>query len=160
MNAQTLALVVSAALVVLGLLYAVLGWRSRRSARALLRGIAVAVFFVGAWLTGVMELLADAARGLVDWARRQDLDTMMWAGIICAGLGVLLYVMASFMSGVSRAEGRRRREAAMQKRLGVTTGAATTAPGGQSGPATSDEPAPGDLNEDEITTILERRGIT
>lgn len=160
MNAQTLALVVSAALVVLGLLYAVLGWRSRRSGRALLRGVAVSVFFVGAWLTGVMELLADAARGLVDWARGQDLDTMMWAGIICAGLGVLLYVIASFMSGVSRAEGKRRREAAMQKRLGVTTGASATTPAVPSGSTPGSEPAPSDLDEDEITTILERRGIT
>ena len=167
MNAQTLALVVSAALAVLGLLYAVLGWRRRRSPRALLHGIAVAVFFVGAWLTGVMELLANAAHGLVDWTRGQRLDAMMWAGIVCAGLGVVLYVIASFLSGVGRAEGRQRREAAMQKRLGVTgapaasrrpDGAPTAGPDGAPAAEAADR-APDDFDEDEVTAILERRGI-
>ena len=156
MNAQTLALVVSAALAVLGLLYAVLGWRRRRSPRALLHGIAVAVFFVGAWLTGVMELLANAAHGLVDWTRGQRLDAMMWAGIVCAGLGV-----ASFLSGVGRAEGRQRREAAMQKRLGVTGAPAPREPAGPDGAPAAEaaDKAPDDFDEDEVTAILERRGI-
>ncbi|RLP06491.1 hypothetical protein [Propionibacterium australiense] len=157
MNAQTLALVVTAALVALGLLYAVLGWRRRRSARALLHGIAFSVFFVGAWLTDVMVLLADAARGLVSWAREQSLDTRMWAGIICAGLGLLLYVIASFMDGVSRAEGKQRREAAMQKRLGVSGASSPAA--GRPEPAASKGPVTDDLDETEITTILQRRGI-
>ena len=161
MNAQTLALVVSAALAVLGLLYAVLEWRRRRSPRALLHGIAVAVFFVGAWLTGVMELLANAAHGLVDWTRGQRLDAMMWAGIVCAGLGVVLYVIASFLSGVSRAEGRQRREAAMQKRLGVTGAPAPREPAGPDGAPAAEaaDKAPDDFDEDEVTAILERRGI-
>lgn len=168
MSVQTLALVVSAALAVLGLLYAFVGWRSRRSARALLRGIAVTVFFVGAWLTGAMALLADAARGFADWVHGQSLNTTMWAGIACAGLGVLLYVIASFMAGVGRAEGRRRREAAMQKRLGVAGAPAAVSSGGggagdTAAPADPAAAAPSspsdDFDEDEITTILQRRGI-
>lgn len=175
MNDQSLALIVSAALVLLALLYSLIGWNRRRSPRALLHGIAGAVLVVGAWLTGVMALLADAARATVEWGHRQSLTTRMWAGIICAGVGALLYVIASFLARVSPEEGRRRRENARQRRLGLDTPAGVTAgpAAGAAGPVRTgaDEPTrpseratrppagSDDFDEDEITTILQRRGI-
>ncbi|MDN5961875.1 MAG: hypothetical protein L0H80_03370 [Propionibacterium sp.] len=159
MSPTTLALIVAIVLVLVGLLVAFLGWRRRRSMRTVLRGLSLGLLSAGLWVTGILSLLADAARGIWHWVRDQHLDTRMWTGIGIAAAGVVVVLISSALAPVGRAEGRRRREAllAPQSAQQPVTGAAATAPSGQAaGPGAGlDDP-----DEDaEITAILKNHGI-
>ncbi len=145
-----------------GIAAAIMGWRRRRSARAVLRGLAVTLLAAGAWITGFLALASDAARGLWEWLSAQQLNTRMWIGLGLVIVAVLLFIISSAMEPVGRAEGRRRREERGTNRAGTPTGRpglsdTTTAPSGQQGDTNS---AGTSTAEDaEITAILDRHGI-
>lgn len=134
MNPTTVALIVAIVAVLLGILTAFLGWRRRRSVRTLLRGSALALLSAGLWVTGVLSLLADAARGLWRWIGAQRLDTRMWIGLGIAAAAVIIFLISSAIDPVGRAEGRRRREARNNP-----TGAGPAAP---QAPGIADSPNP------------------
>lgn len=170
MTPELLAILVSAVLMIIGILMAFAGWQRLRSVRAVLRWLSLSFIALGLWITGVMDLIFDAAHALLNWARDQRLDTVMWIGIGVAGFGVLLYIISAIMSPVSRTEGRQRRDLARQKQASQLGGAPgrqapaqptlTTSTRTDHQPVSDDTAILGSTDEDaEVDEILKRRGI-
>ena len=110
MSETTVVAVVTILLVVLPLLWALSGWLSRRSSRALLRGLGLALIPTGLVLTGLMRLLVRAIRLVVDWFAGTVMTTTIWIGVIVIAIGLVTWFVAGFMSPVDRETGRQRRQ--------------------------------------------------
>lgn len=92
MSEPTVVAVVTIVLIVLPLLWALSGWFSRRSSRAMLRGVGLALIPVGLVLTGLMRLLVRAIRLTVDWFAGTVMTTTIWIGIIVIAVGLVTLV--------------------------------------------------------------------
>lgn len=110
MSETTVVAVVTILLVVLPLLWALSGWLSRRSSRALLRGLGLALIPTGLVLTGLMRLLVRAIHLVVDWFAGTVMTTTIWIGVIVIAIGLVTWFVADFMSPVDRETGRQRRQ--------------------------------------------------
>ena len=110
MSETTVVAVVTILLVVLPLLWALSGWLSRRSSRALLRGLGLALIPTGLVLTGLMRLLVRAIHLVVDWFAGTVMTTTIWIGVIVIAIGLVTWFVAGFMSPVDRETGRQRRQ--------------------------------------------------
>ena len=108
MSETTVVAVVTILLVVLPLLWALSGWLSRRSSRALLRGLGLALIPTGLVLTGLMRLLVRAIHLVVDWFAGTVMTTTIWIGVIVIAIGLVTWFVAGFMSPVDRETGRQR----------------------------------------------------
>lgn len=109
---STLTIVVSAVLIALPLLWGVWRWVRRRSARSLVRSIGLALIPAGLWVLGVMSMVAQWLRQLVDWARATQMGTVQWIGAGAAVVGLLAIIGGSFIAPVTRQQARDRRAAA------------------------------------------------
>ncbi|AOH46415.1 hypothetical protein E5345_11165 [Propionibacterium sp. NM47_B9-13] len=110
MSETTVVAVVTIVLVILPLLWALSGWFSRRSSRAMLRGLGLALIPVGLVLTGLMRLLVRAIHLVVDWFAGTAMTTTTWIGVIAIAVGLVAWFAAGFMSPVDRETGRQRRQ--------------------------------------------------
>ncbi|MGK2309354.1 hypothetical protein [Cutibacterium sp. V947] len=110
MSETTVVAVVTIVLVVLPLLRALSGWFSRRSSRALLRGLGLALIPIGLVLTGLMRLLVRAIRLVVDWFAGAAMTPAIWIGVIAIAIGLVTWFIAGFMPPVDRETGRQRRQ--------------------------------------------------
>lgn len=110
MSETTVVAVVTILLVVLPLLWALSGWLSRRSSRALLRGLGLALIPTGLVLTGLMRLLVRAIHLVVNWFAGTVMTTTIWIGVIVIAIGLVTWFVAGFMSPVDRETGRQRRQ--------------------------------------------------
>jgi hypothetical protein len=134
------------ALTVLGGIYTWFAYQ-RRGLTAALRGGALTLVPVAAWLTGVLELVADIGGAVGDWAVDLAFSPTMWLGTALAGLAVVLFVVSGFLGdrGVGRKAPAPERKALPQ-------------PGSPaSGPVVTDGV---DAEMAEIEAILRKRGIT
>ncbi|WP_082534181.1 hypothetical protein [Marmoricola sp. Leaf446] len=154
---------------------AVLSWVAfrRRGAAAGLRGLAWTLLPVAAWLTGTLRLAVAIVEDVVRWATRLVLSPTVWAGIVVAGVAVLLFVVSGAMR--SRAVGTRDRVGAPRgRRAAAATEPAPTAvtPGAAAPAGTARAPKPAkaskrgtarhesDLDDmDDIEAILKKHGI-
>lgn len=91
-------------------MWALSGWLSRRSSRALLRGLGLALIPTGLVLTGLMRLLVRAIHLVVDWFAGTVMTTTIWIGVIVIAIGLVTWFVAGFMSPVDRETGRQRRQ--------------------------------------------------
>lgn len=119
-----------------------------------LRGAGLTLLPAAAWMTGTMEMFTEIGGSVADWATHLVLSPVVWAGIVLAGMSVLLL-------GVSGA--------LRQRGLGAKPGSREARPAVEgSGPATpalgrsqqkKGEPA---IDDDlaDIEAILRKRGIT
>lgn len=159
MSPNLVAIISTAALSLIGLLYLIGGWSGgKHSGRAMIRGLGIILAPIGLYVMGAMNLLVNGVRSLKDWFLRETLDQTMWIAIAIAGTGVLLILIGSFVPPLTRDEKRARREVRAQKqarKLASSPAApprqVTTAPA-KSAPATG-------TDDDEITRILKSRGI-
>ena len=135
-----------AGLTVVGCILSWVAWR-RRGAGAGLRGIAWSLLPVAAYLTGAVELLWQLGSGTVRWVSRFAFSPTVWAGVIVAGLSLLLFVV----SGALRRRGRGARADG--------SGQGTVTPSGRRELPTRGKPA-GDDELSEVEEILRRRGIS
>lgn len=109
MSETTVVAVVTIVLVVIPLVWALSGWFGRRSHRAVLRGLGLAIVPIGLVLTGLMRLLVRAIRLVVDWFAGTVMTTTIWIGIIVIVAGLVMWFVAGFMTPVTREMGRERR---------------------------------------------------
>ncbi|GAA4901449.1 hypothetical protein GCM10023405_22440 [Streptomonospora salina] len=116
-----------AALTVVGLIVSWILWR-RRGAASGLRGVAWSLLPLAAGLMGLMTILWRLVTDLVGFFVSLAFNPIVWAGVVVAGLAVVLWVA----SGVMRARG-----------VGVRTGAAAPAAEPGRGAAGSVESAAG-----------------
>ena len=114
-----------------------LAWR-RRGVVAGLRGAGLTLLVPAAWLTDTLRMFTRIADAVGDWALGLALSPVVWAGIVLAGVAVLLLGTASVLS--SRGAGARAEvEAPARERRGA--------------PAIDDDLA-------DIEALLKRRGIS
>lgn len=169
MSNELIAIIVTAVLAVSALTWTVLGLQRMRGNRHLLRGLGLTLLPIGLWLTGLMELMVQGVRGVVDFFGHSSMDTMMIAGIVVAALGLLLFILASAIKPVSREESRERRLARSQRetpavgrsRAAREAATPTTDPRDQRQQAkAAPAKAKGLDDEDaEIEALLRKRGI-
>ncbi len=159
MSPNLVAIITTAALCLIGLLYLIGGWSGgKHSGRAMVRGLGLILAPIGLYVMGVMNLLVNGVRSLNDWFLRETLDQTMWIAIGVAGTGVLLVIIGSFVPPLTRDEKRSRKEARAQKQARKLSSSPSTPPRqvtttpAKSAPATN-------ADDDEITRILKSRGI-
>jgi len=165
----TIAMIAAAVLVVIGVAYFLVGWMGKRSGRVLLRGLGFAVGVVGLMVIGWMELAVKGVEAVIDWARATPMTVRIEIGLVLLCLGVVAFVVGTFMHPILGEEAKRRHAELVDKRaaragLPPKTKAGTTPsslpasslPAGAPRPAA---PAAGDAADDEIDAILRRHGI-
>lgn len=145
-------------------------WARSRSVRAVLHGLGLALVIAALWIVGFLDLVLSWVRATIDWVRRTPLDRTRLIGVVVGALGVLLIIIGSAVSPVSRAEARQRRQQRRDRAAAaapapaakaVTPRPASTAPK-QVDKGASAAPAGGAQASDEdaeIEEILRRRGI-
>lgn len=163
MSADVFAIIVTIVLAAAGVAAAVLGWRRARSVRAVVRGLSASFMVVGLWATGVLTLLLGGVRAVISWITAQRLTTQMWVGIAVTAVGVVLYVVSTQLTPVTRAEARKRREELAGTPHPVVTppagGAAVARPAPKQSKNSGDTAVLGADDDAEITQILRKHGI-
>lgn len=139
----------TAVLTALGAAWTWYAFRNRGVASGL-RGAGLMLLPPAAWLTGTLEMFTEIGGSVADWATSLVLSPVVWAGIVLAGLSVLLLGGSAAL-----------RERGRGGKPGVARTRATRGerPRPAVGPApTREEPVIDEL--DDIEAILKRRGIT
>ena len=124
----------------------------RRGLTAAVRGGAITLLPVAAWLTGVLELVADIGGAVGDWALDLAFSPSMWIGAGLAGLAAVLFVVCGFLG--DRGVGQKPTVPKAERK-------ALPQPGTRATPPIVPDPASGvDAEMAEIEAILRKRGIT
>ncbi len=124
------------------------GWTwyaaKNRGTVSALRGAGATLLVPAAYLTGTLEMSGEVASAVADWATGFAFSPIVWIGIALGGIGVLLLVVAGWMS--NRTSGPD----------AVESGTATPVKG-----RTKPSGAPAiDDDLSDIEAILKSRGIT
>lgn len=181
MNPSDVLLVATAALALIGLVYALISWRAGYGAGRILEGLGLIALSAGLFLSGLMKLAYDLVAALIGWGASLVWTTLVGAGIGALALAVVLWLVAGALNrrgvGVrtkedirARREERRAARAGKggQPPAGTRPGAATPAarpattstPTAATGTKPSTAKADGSGDEfDEIEDILRKRGI-
>src|SRR5699024_9775423 len=94
-------------------------WQHRGTASAI-RGGAITLLPVSAYLTGTLKVVGRTADAVGDWAAGLVLSPVVWTGFALFGLSVLLFVVSGWLS--SRDPTGRRPHGGRSRRLGSRTG--------------------------------------
>lgn len=136
----------TATLTALGAAWTWYAFRHRGVASGL-RGAGLTLLPPAAWLTGTLEMFTEIGGSVLDWATGLVLSPLVWAGIVLAGLSVLLLVV----SGVLRTR-------ALARAAGSGTPAVDQRHGAELSPGSESPRVEDDMSE--IEAILRRRGIS
>lgn len=115
-----------------------------------LRAAGLTLLPAAAWLTGTLEMFTEIGGSVADWATHLVFSPLVWAGVMLAGLSVLL------LGGSSALRKRGRGGAPQVEASGWTTPRGRPALGDsqqRGAPAIDDDLA-------DIEAILKKRGIT
>lgn len=120
-----------------------------RGAASGLRGAGLTLLPPAAFLTGTLEMFTEIGGSVLDWATSLVLNPMVWAGIVLAGLSVVLLGSSTML--------RNRGLGGKPGDPGAQQPKQASGPQDRPGlpPAPSDDPELAD-----IEAILKRRGIT
>jgi hypothetical protein len=140
------------ALTLLGGIYTYVAFQ-RRGLTAAVRGGAITLLPLAAWLTGVLELLTEIGGAVGGWAADLAFSPTMWVGAGLAGLAAVLFVVSGFLA--NRGVGEKPRAAKPAKEL-----PAARAPGQSPVVAAPVVNEGVDAEMAEIEAILRKRGIT
>lgn len=119
-----------------------------------LRGAGLTLLPPAAFLTGTLEMFTEIGGSVLDWATSLVFSPIVWAGIVLAGLSVVLLGTSAALrdrglgSTPEEKPGRQPRQASGRRSAGELPPAS-----GRGEPAIDDELA-------DIEAILKRRGIT
>ncbi len=137
-----------------------------RGTAAALRGSALTLLPVAAWLTGTLRLIGQIVDAVVTWATRLVFSPTVWLGVGLAGLSVVLLVIVGFMRERGLGEQPRRsstpKQAKQSPQTGQTGQTGQRSTRGRALPKTAaakSEPVVDDELAD-IEAILRKRGIT
>ena len=138
-------------LTAVGLLLSGLVWR-RRGAASGLRGVAWSLLPLAAALMGLLRVVWEVADSVSSWAVRLVFSPVVWAGVVVAGVSVVLFVVSGLLRRRSPKPTRAERRAA---KAGDRPAAVT---GDRSRPGAT--PAVKDDDMDDIEAILRKHGIS
>ena len=119
-----------------------------------LRGAALTLLPLAAYLTKTLRMFTRIADAVTDWAVSLAFNPLVWGGVVLAGVSVVLFVVAGALS--ARGIGVRSPGGAARGQRNRATGELGAAPSGR-GPAPARS---GDPELDEIEALLRRRGIS
>lgn len=141
-------------LTILGGLYTWFAYQ-RRGLAAGMRGAALTLLPVAAWLTDVLKLLTRIGDAVGDWAVKLAFSPSLWAGLVLGGVSVVLFVVSGFMA--DRNLGTTPRGRKQSKPGAAKRGELTAAP-----PEPAEAPLDSGVDAEmaEIEAILRKRGIT
>ncbi len=183
MNPSDVLLVATAALALIGLVYALVSWRAGYGTGRILEGLGLIALGAGLFLSGLMKLAYDLIAALIGWGTALVWTTLVASGIGALALAVVLWLVAGALNrrgvGVRTKEDiKARREERRAARAGkgdqpagarpaggtgsatpVTRPATTSTPAASTGTKRSAGPAGAGDEFDEIEDILRKRGI-
>jgi hypothetical protein len=134
---------------VVGLLLSVLVWRRRGPASGL-RAVAWSLLPAAAGLTGTLRLAWNLSDEVASWAVRLVFSPVVWAGMVLAGVSVVLFGVSATMR--NRGVGGQKKHGTKEKPL----------PAERSTPVAQRPTAMGaadDDDMDDIEAILRKHGI-
>ena len=142
----------TAVLTALGAAWTWYAFRHRGAASGL-RGAGLTLLPPAAYLTGTLEMFTEIGSSVTDWATHLVLSPVVWAGIVLAGLSVLLLGGSAMLRERERERGATASGGSPRAATGPEERSAL------SGSAPRTEPV---IDEDlaDIEAILKRRGIT
>jgi hypothetical protein len=141
------------ALTLLGGIYTWLAYQ-RRGLTAAVRGGAITLLPLAAWLTGVLELLTELGGAVGDWAADLAFSPTMWLGAGLAGLAAVLFVVSGFLADRGVGQKPKEQKPRGQQKAKELPSSRTPAPT----PVVADSGV--DAEMAEIEAILRKRGIT
>ena len=144
---------VGVTLSVVGLVLSALLWK-RRGAATGLRAVAWSLLPAALGLTGTLRLVWQVGDLVVTWATRLVFSPVVWAGIVLAGVSVVLFGVSAAMR--ARGRGGAAEDTGSAKAVGPT-GADRQLPAKRS--SRKAKPAVGDDDMDDIEAILRKHGI-
>ena len=133
---------------VVGLLLSVLVWRRRGPASGL-RAVAWSLLPAAAGLTGTLRLAWNLGDEVASWAVRLVFNPVVWAGIVLAGVSVVLFGVSAAMR--NRGVGGGKKGGSKEKSLPADR-STPPAPPATKGAADDDD-------MDDIEAILRKHGI-
>jgi len=178
LSVHTTAIILTIVLAVIALGYLLFGWLRKRSWRVMWRGAGFILIPIGLLIMGLMDKVVDGINAVVNWANATYMTTIVLTGLIVGGVGVVLYLVGSFVPHVSGEEATKRRTDIRERKL-----AALRAPGQAAGkpiapaqpssqtvklpdgptpppsPKAAASSAPATPDDKEIDDILKRHGI-
>ncbi|MEX0429220.1 hypothetical protein AB3X52_16475 [Nocardioides sp. DS6] len=131
-----------------------------RGVRSGVRGVAITILPVAAYLTHTLRLFGRIVDAVGDWAVGLVFSPTVWVGIALAGVAFLLLFVSARLPGETRAE---RRAAKRQARQGTGTGAPPLPAGRAAGGRGRGDDGLGDTlgdDLDDINAILRKHGIS
>ena len=123
-----------------------------RGAASGLRGAGLTLLPAAAYLTGTMEMFTEIGTSVVDWATSVVLSPVVWAGIVLAGLSVVLLGTSAALRERGRGGAPGSAKGGREARSARSKDALPTAE--RKGEPLLDD----DLSD--VEEILKRRGIT
>lgn len=169
MSDQLIIILASAGLGAIAMLYAVVMWNSRRSARYLLRAVGIIMVIAALGITGLSELLLRGVRALIEWFQVTYLSTTVMVGIGVGVVGILAYLIGGAVKPPTRAEAKTlRAERVSKQRAAIAAQASRTATARPAPtkvePAKPSSPLEVPLSkpataDDEVANILKKHGI-
>jgi hypothetical protein len=143
-------------LTVVGLLVSVLLWR-RRGPAAGLRGVAWSLLPAAAGLTGTLRLLWQVGDEVASWAVRLVFSPLVWAGIVLAGVSVVLFGVSAAMR--SRGVGGRPKSRGKERSLPAERSVPAAGPAKPPARGAAKGAAQDDDDMADIEAILRKHGI-
>jgi hypothetical protein len=134
---------------VVGLLLSALLWRRRGPASGL-RAVAWSLLPAAAGLTGTLRLAWNIGDEIAGWAVRLVFSPLVWAGIVLAGVSVVLFGVSAAMR--RRGVGGRKTDGTKAKSLPADRSTPPARPAAAKGTADDDD-------MDDIEAILRKHGI-
>jgi hypothetical protein len=121
----------------------------KRGPLAIVRGVAITLVPPAAYLTGTLEAGVEIGGVIGDWATALVFSPKVWAGLILAGISVLLFVLTGFLGRRGIGGGTPTKESKRAK-----PAESPALPAGKPGAPVIDD----DLAD--IEAILKKRGIS
>jgi hypothetical protein len=137
-----------------------LAWR-RWGLAAGVRGLALSLLPLAAYLTGLLQLVWRIGDAAAEWALQLAFSPAVWVGVGLLGLSAVLYAVSARLRASSIGT-RRSPQAAAQPRRPKPPVKATTQPAAPKAPLAGPQQGAAAADEDfaEIEEILRRRGIS
>ena len=146
--------VLALALTLLGGTYTWFAYRRRGLAPAL-RGAAITLLPLSAYLTKTLQMFTRIFDAVGDWATSLAFSPAVWLGVLIAGVSVLLFGASRLLDRRAGVEPRRKKSKSLP--AAARSGSSDAAEKGGAKPARSE---PVDDEMADIEAILRKRGIS
>jgi len=111
------AVILTVVLALIALAYLLFGWLRKRSWRVMLRGIGFILIPLGLLSMGLMGKVVDGINAVDTWAKTTFMSTWIAIGLVVGCIGLVAYLVGSFVPHVTGDEAASRRQAIKERKL-------------------------------------------